>query len=598
MTPLYDLQARLTRLRRALALLRAGAIACAIVATAGLWLLVVFAVDWFFRLGVPERAAVMLLAAGGCVWAYFRLARPRLRKTGSERETALFVERQHEIDSDLVAALQFAGAANDPAASRRLSDAVVEYVARAAPEIDVFQGVNFGPLWTRFLAMLAALTLIAALAIVFPNHVAVFGQRLLLGSQAYASRTRIEQLSIGTTVAFTARGGSPAVHVAHAAEGQPLVFRLACSGVIPPLAVVQLRPAGKWGAAVRIELRPDPAGSGSRRGAGVLTGQLPRFVEPAQYTLTAGDAAAVRGEIEMIPLPIVELALNIEPPAYAAQRASPDDWQANAKAVLEGSSVRFAVQCTNEKPLKAVTVSLHGASGPAIACVPDDSDRRRWISPPGVAVLSNVRQELRYELTVLDDDGLSPQLPLRGVLRVRPDEAPTASLELVHRVVLPTAIPKVIYRAGDDFGIAGLELVVDVERVKAADASIENDEPVPATDAVNDAERVQPATVAETRRFALPLAESPLLSDHLPLVGDYRLDLAPLALAPGDRLKLTIEATDVRGENEPSTTVSEALILEVGDEKAVLAAIREADERSETQLNELIRSQLNIGKQP
>jgi hypothetical protein len=76
--------------------------------------------------------------------------------------------------------------------------------------------------------------------------------------------------------------------------------------------------------------------------------------------------------------------------------------------------------------------------------------------------------------------------------------------------------------------------------------------------------------------------------------------LAGLKLAKGDRVKLTLEATDYRGENEqvrPAGTVqaSEPLVLEISDESGVLAAITEADPRSEEQLNEIIKRQLGIG---
>ena len=83
------------------------------------------------------------------------------------------------------------------------------------------------------------------------------------------------------------------------------------------------------------------------------------------------------------------------------------------------------------------------------------------------------------------------------------------------------------------------------------------------------------------------------------------MPLAGLKLAKGDRVKLTLEATDYRGENEqgepagrmPVGTVqaSEPLVLEISDESGVLAAITEADPRSEEQLNEIIKRQLGIG---
>jgi hypothetical protein len=403
------------------------------------------------------------------------------------------------------------------------------------------------------------------------------------------------QLTVGEGVVFEAGEGIPDVRVAKAAEGQPLVFQLVCSGLAPPAASVQLRPAGKWGAGTRIELHPDPVSLGGRQGYVVLTGQLPRFVEPATYSLSAGDAARIQGDIEMIPLPIVELRLKVEPPAYAAVTPTTNR-PAPSSVILEGSSVRFTVQCTNQKSLKSVSVNSIGGSQ-RIACVPEDEGRQHWSTPGNLAELSDLRQELRYEVEVVDDDGLSPQLPLRGVVRVRPDEPPTAAIELVHRVVLPTAKPQVIYRAGDDYGVAGLEMVVEIERGAPADAPRESEEPMPV------AERPRPddsarAVAVETRRLAIPFGDSPALGDDLPLAGAYRLDLGPMALAPGDRLRLMVEAIDYRGDGDAGKSVSEARILEVGDEKAVLAAIREADQRSETQLNDLIRSELSIGKQP
>ncbi len=596
MTPLYNLQVRLTRLRRVLALLRIGAAACAVLATAGLGLLAVFALDWMFRFAAPERAAVMLLVAGGCTWAYYRFALPRIQRTSSDLETALFVERQHEIDSDLVAALQFANSVPDAPSSPRLAAAVVAYVAEAAPQIEVFQGVKFTPFVQRAMAMLLVVAVFAALAAVLPNHVAAFGRRLLLSSQPYPSRTHVEQLRVGQGVVFDALSGRSDVQVAKAAEGQPLVFKLVCSGVTPSFAAVQLRPAGKWGSGTRVELRSEAVGSGSHSGHVVLTGQLPRFVEPATYSLTAGDAPTLHGEIEIIPLPIVELNLRVEPPAYAAAHRSADE-AAQKSAVLEGSTIQFAVKCTNKKQLQSVTLHILDAKGQRIACAPEDESRRHWSSPAGVAELSDLRRELRYEVRVVDDDGLSPSLPLRGVVRVRPDEAPTAALELVHRVILPAARPQLVYRAGDDYGLGGLELVVDIERGAPAQEPSDAEEPVSAVERLDSDGSTQTASV-ETRRFVLPLPQTPVLSDRLPLTGSYALDLAPLELTPGDRLRLTVEAADYRGTSEAVKSVSEARILEVGDEKAVLAAIREADERSETQLNELIRSELSIGRQP
>ena len=41
------------------------------------------------------------------MWAYWRFARPLLKRRETDLDMALMVERQQGIDSDLVAAIQF-----------------------------------------------------------------------------------------------------------------------------------------------------------------------------------------------------------------------------------------------------------------------------------------------------------------------------------------------------------------------------------------------------------------------------------------------------------------------------------------------------------
>jgi hypothetical protein len=86
-------------------------------------------------------------------------------------------------------------------------------------------------------------------------------------------------------------------------------------------------------------------------------------------------------------------------------------------------------------------------------------------------------------------------------------------------------------------------------------------------------------------------------------VGKHSVVLSPLNLAKGDRVKLTLAVTDYRGENDldqpvGTTYLSDALVLEISDESGVLAAISEADERSEQRLTDIIKRQLGIGESP
>src|SRR5688500_4165152 len=107
MTKLATLRSQLGGLRRARSAVRL-ATAWSSLATAVLWsLAAVLMLDLVFELETAPRLVVLLIAAGAAVWAFLRFTWPLLGRGESEIEMALLVERQQQIDSDLVAALQF-----------------------------------------------------------------------------------------------------------------------------------------------------------------------------------------------------------------------------------------------------------------------------------------------------------------------------------------------------------------------------------------------------------------------------------------------------------------------------------------------------------
>src|SRR5205814_138472 len=106
-TRLSILHSKLANLRKARARVRRTMLAATAVFAVGVSLLVIFALDFFFDMQGSERGIVILLAAGGILWALLRYCRPFLGVQESEIDIALAVERAQRIDSDLVAALQF-----------------------------------------------------------------------------------------------------------------------------------------------------------------------------------------------------------------------------------------------------------------------------------------------------------------------------------------------------------------------------------------------------------------------------------------------------------------------------------------------------------
>src|SRR5207249_11468537 len=162
----------------------------------------------------------------------------------------------------------------------------------------------------------------------------------------------------------------------------------------------------------------------------------------------------------------------------------------------------------------------------------------------------------------------------------------------------PSAEPVVEYRASDEFGISRLALVVEIERGAAKTPAAVNE-----SAGASDMSLTPAAAVPmEGQRFEIPLASPPVFGGSLPLAGKYAFSLSPLGLTKGDRLKLTLEVTDYRGTNEAGkpagvASLSDPLVLEVSDESGVLAAIGEADQRSEERLTDMIKRQLGIGEE-
>ena len=604
MTKLATLRSQLGGLRRARAAVR-SATAWSSLVTAVLWALAgVFVLDWLFELEVMPRLVAMLLAAGAAVWAFVRYTRPLLGRAESEIDMALLVERQQQIDSDLVAAIQFESPEAARWGSPQLEVAVIDYVAAVGRGINVFEGFSRDQMTRRGLVLGITVLVLLVLAGLFPGHAAAFFNRLLLGSRHYPTSTRIDRIVLAGNVVLDDTAGSRPEDI-KAAQGRPLGFFVVSSGTIPAYGRVLLSAASGSRSRTTVQLRPLadadvarlwPVGVEKTSGT-VFTGEMPRLLDSVMYKVFLGDAWTDAARIDMVPLPAIETRLVPVPPRYAQRGRENLDPTSRQISVLEGSSIELTVQCTNDKPLRRVKLHLKaGDVESSHDLVKTDERAVLWKLAEGKSPLASIRQELRYDIQVTDTDGLSLESPIRGAIRIRPDRPPTGSAEVVHKVVLPTAEPVIEYRATDDYGLSRIALLAEIERFDPARAS------GPAVDLGQGILAAAREVPAEVRRFEL-LGGKPVLSDRLPLAGRHSLALSPLGLAKGDRVKLTLEVTDYRGENEQGEPVgqshaAESLVLEISDESGVLAAISEADERSEQRLTDIIKKQLGIGETP
>ncbi len=657
MTKLTTLRRQLAALRRWRGLAR-WATAHAGLLMAALWVLVaVFVIDVVFEMDIAQRLVVM--AAGACVtvWAYQRYTLPLLGTHEDEVEVALLVERQQRIDTDLVAALQFESPEATAWGSRQLKDAVIDRVAGLERTLDVFEGFSREQMARRGSVLVLSAAIIGAFVFAYPDYARIFTHRLLLGKSHYPSATRIERVIVNHRSVLLRDLDGTAPSTVKSAESHPVAFLIECSGRLPDRGAAKLSSdrghkrvvelerltlnhrrrrleegatrirqavenrivdvAGPWADETRTLIRFDAPESdelvdeagvntakllqaadridkrlaswpGDADDRAVYVGRLARLVDSINYQLYLGDAWTDPAKVDMIPLPVVEPRFTPVPPDYA-QAAPVANVEPSARhlSVLEGSEVKVAIECTNKKRLAKAWLTVTSESEPRrYRLTQQDNEGYRWTLAARDTPFSRIDDELRFEIQVTDEDGLHLETPIRGYIRIRADRPPTCTADIVHRVVLPTAKPIIEYRCGDDYGIAQLALHIQIERAQ------------------NDSDPIR----NERQTLSLLDNSEPLNGDILPLVGSHELDLASLQIEQGgllqparpakdDRLKLTLEAIDYRGEAPGQSYMSDPLVLEISDEAGVLAAISEADERSEQRLTDIIKQQLGIGNE-
>jgi hypothetical protein len=652
------------------------------VGTAVLWSLVaLFVIDFLFQREVqaPQRAILLLIAVAAVTWAYLQYAQRLLSIHESEVDMALLVERQQQIESDLVAAIQFEDDVQGRWGSRQLEMAVIDYVGTVGHDIDVYKGFDRSQFKRRVTILAVTAGLIVLAGLIFPGHVRAFVNRLGFGSLHYPSATAIKSLAVnGRNILVS--GMQP--QNIRCAEGRGVEFILRCEGSLPEKGLAQLSArerfertgveispltpeqrlarltraqemiaeaqatpgtdlAGPWfdelSSLIQFEAPQrwsefdlDPNTKSASRladetqsklaeisqllkdltgqwpksadaGAALYVGHLPRLNEPVRYRVTLGDAYTDTAEIAMIALPAVEAKLTPIPPKYAAKALAAEQAGRQA-AVLVGSEVQLAIQCTNNKPLKEAWIIVRPTSATAsqrFDLQSSGTDRLAWSLPAAKTPFERVNDELRYEIQVTDEDGLHLETPIKGSVRIRADKPPIVVAQTIHRVVLPMAKPSIIYRAGDDFGLHRLAMEVEVER-HAEKGLSRNTGSSGTSSSEGETAPGQKMAVELTEIELLP--SSPLTVDRLPLASKAPINLGNLKLDPklgplekGDRLKVVLIAQDDRG-GPGETFRSEPLIIEVSDELGVLSSVGEPDPQAAQRLDEIIKREFTIGE--
>lgn len=557
-TKLAILRSQLGRLQRMRAAVRWGSAVCAPLAIV-LWLLAAaFLCDWSLNLSAASRGLVLIAWLLCGVWAIRKFAWPLLSVRESAEDVALIVERQNSIDSDLVAALQFEKPAAKTWGSSRLAEAVVDYVAEFSPSLNVFEGFSYQPLPKRAIALTVTLLAVIGFAAAFPGQASAFWNRFLLGSAHYPTKTQIESILIsGQPVPVYSTGSRTSIRIPY---GQPITLEVKCAGEVPASGSASL--SGVHNDSMnRIDLNPLPGSSTT------FTGEVTHIADTFRIRLKFGDVTTDPAEVVIVPLPLIDIAWDVTPPKYAMATLKPADFDGGSRqqAVLEGSSAKLKLTCSNKR-LKSARLTSGQQSFDLVPSSTSEKELATWSLPPGTP-FENIREAMKYEIQVIDDDGLSLETSISGQFRLKTDRLPRIVASAVTRQVLPTAQPKLDYAAGDDFGVARIVAIVQISR---EDGSTSRHEVV--AKVVSESE--QPMTMVR---------------------GQIAVPLTAYELVKGDEVKVALEVTDWRGSSVGQVGLGEPTSFNVTDLNGILAQTGEEDKKSAKQLDDILRRELGIG---
>jgi hypothetical protein len=332
-----------------------------------------------------------------------------------------------------------------------------------------------------------------------------------------------------------------------------------------------------------------------------------RLIEPAadaiEFRFETDDDATDWRRIDLVPPPaVVDATAVVTPPAYAseliaageesASRAAPitallgpgTDDRAVAPPSLAGSAVELTITLNKpvEMPESVAEVFAVEGAGP-------DTPSPARISRDGVnwRIAWTLDDSLRLPIRLRDEYGIESieEAVYRFEALVDRPAAATITEPGADRTILPTAVVPVIAEGRDDVGLSWVALEQTIWTPAGA------------------AEPSGPGGALEQRGDPFESARA-IAQGRSIASASVEMDLAPLDLTPGDEVRLTALAIDVRGAATDGVTptrsaprtlrvISEAQFVE--EVQRALAEVRQAAIRVDEQQGDL-REQTQTGR--
>lgn len=500
--------------------------------------------DRGLRLSVDQRAVLNVIITLFWLWVIWHwLVRPLSAPLPDSMLAGLVDRRFGSTQDRLAAAVQFVTGGLGPASfnSPQLVKAVVEEACQQARGLDFRAVLDHAHLRRQMFRLAQILLIMAAAFLLAPSVMGTWFQRnWLLREIPWPQQTYLRP------VGFDDDG------VRRAPLGEPFELEVLVDGRTPRTATIDW-----WTDAARDTQAMTRVGDS-------------RFVAPLgvidanrYFRLSGGDEHSPMYVLQAEPRPRIErISAVVTAPSYTGLA----DYTLDDATTLEApAGSRILIRVTSSKPARIF--QLKAASGewnlptvtPTSAEIELTAIART--APERASTRPSPSQEAEsgpLEFLVIDENGWSAHAPVRTLLKVLPDLAPSVTLKLPGAVRMVTPRARLIAQAHakDEYGLTDVNLTL-----RRGEEQIE-----------------------------LPL---PPLPNAREFAAQATADLGPLRVAPGDRLRLRLEATD-NDPTGPNTALGEEHVLEVLSMEDFLVAMARRELELRREFDRLIVAQRTL----
>ncbi|MCK6483710.1 MAG: hypothetical protein L6R00_06210 [Phycisphaerae bacterium] len=504
-----------------------------------------FCIDYLLVLERLPRFVLLLMVVGIVAFQFRALLWRPLRAGFNPARLAETLERHHPALKDrLLSAVQFATGAGRPASvppgddSRPLMEAVIRQACDDARQIRPHTLLCGASARRHFVLLLAIIGAMFAAGRARPVLMQVYiGRNLLLSDVGWPRGYRIVlEGAIGGRIRWP-RG-----------DALLLAARVETTDDKPPRQVY-------------LTVRHPDGGYDERPMKRVGENRFHCDLGPLDSSMTVRfvvsrwgtDQTSEPFEIEAIDRPSVRTALvRVTPAAYTRQPTYAFPAGQTSGEAPAGSRLRLEIEL-NKPVVSARLMCGGGEIGPA-----ERVGEQRW-----AADVEPVRSAV-YTFDVRDDMGLEDVRPAAFSIRLVSDRPPTVRVKLpgVGSMIVPNAVLPIVAEFEDNWGLATAEFEYQIDRATATS------QPTPVTQSLPDFE---PHQTRFTHR--------------------WEWDLAPLGLAPQNRLSVSARARDFKDFGDPNEGRSPTQALRVVTREELLADFTRREQEQRQALEQLIRVQ-------